>query len=135
MDKDLLTAREAAKALSVSYPAIKQWIYGGKIRSVRTPGGHHRIPRVEIDRLTNTRELKRRNQAAVPLDAISGRNKLEGVVTSVQYDGLLAQVTLNIGGQSITAIITAGACRDLGLRKGARAFALMKSTEVMIIRG
>jgi excisionase family DNA binding protein len=30
--------------MSVSYPTLKQWIYKGKIRSVKTPGGHHRIP-------------------------------------------------------------------------------------------
>ena len=46
-----LTPAEAAKALGVSYPTIKQWIYRKRIRSVRTPGGHHRIPRSEIARL------------------------------------------------------------------------------------
>ncbi|HEX4999086.1 MAG TPA: TOBE domain-containing protein [Terriglobia bacterium] len=135
MTRELLTAREAATALGVSYPALKQWIYHRKIRSIQTPGGHHRIPRSEIERLTRTRVAVRRSRDAVQLSAISGRNKLEGVVTAVQYDGLLAQVTLDIGGQFITAIITANACRDLELRKGRRAFALVKSTEVMIIRG
>ena len=43
---------DAARELGVSYPTIKQWIYHGKIKSVRTAGGHHRIPRSEIDRLT-----------------------------------------------------------------------------------
>jgi excisionase family DNA binding protein len=49
---DYLKPTDAAKLLNVSYPTIKQWIYGGKIQSIKTPGGHHRIPRAEIERLT-----------------------------------------------------------------------------------
>src|SRR6185312_1136627 len=48
--ESLLTPREAALQLRISFPTIKQWIYKKKIRSVRTPGGHHRIPRTEVDR-------------------------------------------------------------------------------------
>jgi len=40
-----------------------------------------------------------------------------------------------VGEQTITSIITSNACRQLGLRKGMRAIALIKATEVMIIRG
>src|SRR5512135_3648692 len=47
----LAKLREAALELGVSFPTIKQWIYHGKIKSVRTAGGHHRIPQSEIDRL------------------------------------------------------------------------------------
>lgn len=130
-----MTVQAAAKLLGVSYPTLKQWIYKNKLRSIRTPGGHHRIPRREIDRLTAVRSVEKRKGKPVGLDAISGRNKLLGTVTSVQYEGLLAQVTIDIGGQYVTAIITRGACQDLGLRKGVRAYALMKSTEVMVIRG
>jgi molybdopterin-binding protein len=69
------------------------------------------------------------------MDAISGRNKLLGVVTEVKFEGLLAQVTMNIEGQHLTSIITSDACEELGLKKGVRAFALIKATEVMMIRG
>ncbi|HEU4387105.1 MAG TPA: TOBE domain-containing protein, partial [Blastocatellia bacterium] len=69
------------------------------------------------------------------LSAISGRNKLLGNVSEVRYEGLLAQVTIAIGNQSITSIITRDACEELGLKKGVRAFALIKATEVMVIRG
>jgi molybdopterin-binding protein len=64
---------------------------------------------------------------------ISGRNQLVGRVTKVQTSGLMAKVALDIGGQTITAIITSDACRDLGLKKGQPAAALIKATEVMII--
>jgi excisionase family DNA binding protein len=47
----LLKLRDAALQLGISLPTIKQWIYKKKIRSNRTAGGHHRIPRSEVGRL------------------------------------------------------------------------------------
>lgn len=135
MIDDLITAQAAARKLGVSYPTLKQWIYKGKIQSVRTPGGHHRIPGREIDRLGALRSIGKPASKPTGLDAISGRNKLGGVVTQVQFEGLLAQVSIDIGGQIVTAVITRGACKDLGLRKGVVAYALMKATEVMVVRG
>ena len=119
--------------MSVSYPTLKQWIYNGKVHSVKTPGGHHRIPRSEIERYSSTSKPQRKRASG--LEAISGRNKLLGTVTAVKYEGLLAQVTMSVGGQLITSIITRDACQELDLKKGARAFALIKATEVMVIRG
>jgi molybdopterin-binding protein len=131
---ELLRPQDAARMISVSYPTLKQWIYKGKIQSVTTPGGHHRIPRSEIDRLSRVTQGSKRKRSS-GLESISARNKLLGTVSEVKYEGLLAQVTINVGGQSVTSIITRDACEDLGLKKGVRAFALIKSTEVMVIRG
>jgi molybdopterin-binding protein len=130
---DMLKPQDAAKMMSVSYPTLKQWIYQGKIHSVKTPGGHHRIPRSEVERFISAKQTKRKKPAG--LSAISGRNKLLGTVTEVKFEGLLAQVTMSIGGQLITSIITRDACEELGLKKGVRAYALIKATEVMVIRG
>lgn len=133
---EMLKPQDAARLIGVSYPTLKQWIYNDKVRSVKTPGGHHRIPRSEVDRLTGARQpMASPRTKPAGLDAISGRNKLLGTITEVQFEGLLAQVTINIGGQAITSIITRDACLDLGLKKGARAFALIKATEVMVVRG
>ncbi|MGD0958021.1 MAG: TOBE domain-containing protein, partial [Candidatus Acidiferrales bacterium] len=65
---------------------------------------------------------------------ISGRNQLMGRVTEIKVSGLIAQVTLSIGGQHITSIITADAIREMRLKVGDKAAALVKSTEVMIVR-
>ncbi|HZS10425.1 MAG TPA: helix-turn-helix transcriptional regulator [Blastocatellia bacterium] len=128
--------RDAAELLGVSYQTLKLWIYEKKIRSVKTPGGHHRIPRSEVERLSGVRQRATlRPRTATELTEISGRNKLLGIVTGVKYAGLLAQVTLDVGGQTVTSIITRDACRALGLKKGVTAYALIKATEVMIIRG
>ena len=130
----LLKLPEAADLLSISYPTIKQWIYKRKIRSIRGPGGHHRIPQSEIDRLTRAKSPKqRRKSIPAVLNTISGRNKLLGVVESVHHDGLLAEVKINVSGQLVTAIITSESCKQLRLKRGSKAYALIKSTEVMIV--
>src|SRR5690242_21021789 len=87
----LLAPREAANILGISYPTLKQWIYHGKIKSVKTPGGHHRVPESEIDRLI-PKKLERGDLAAMRLhfSEISGRNQLIGRVLALKFSGLLA---------------------------------------------
>ena len=113
---ELLRLHDAAQLAGVSYPTLKQWIYKGKIKSAKTAGGHHRIPRSEIERLGGADKRKTKSKP-VGLDAISGRNKLLGKITEMRFDGLLAQVSIEIGGQTITSMITSDAARDLGLKK------------------
>ena len=131
----LLPPREAANILGISYPTLKQWIYRGKLKTAKTPGGHHRVPESEIDRMIPTK-LRRGDIASRRLNfrKISGRNQLIGRVLEIKYSGLLAQVRLSIGEQQITAIITADAAKEMRLKPGDRAAALVKSTEVMILR-
>ena len=132
MSKDaLLKPREAAAELGFSYPTIKQWILSGKVRTVRTPGGHHRIPREALQPLLKSSPPKE-NRAR--FKNVSGRNQLIGKIVDVKIEGLLAKVVLSIGDQRITAIITSEAVREMQLRKGQTAAALMKATEVMITR-
>jgi len=133
---ELLKPIEAARLAGVSYPTLKQWIYKGKIRTTKTAGGHHRIPRSEIERVTGAGGSKgTRKRRPVGLDSISGRNKLPGTITELRYEGLLVQVTIDVGGNEITSIITSDAARSLGLKEGVQVYALVKATEVMVIRG
>ena len=131
----LLKLREAAVELRVSFPTIKQWIYKRKIRSVQTAGGHHRIPQSEVDRLLYRTRAKTAPERALLTRNLSGRNQLVGRVESVQISGLMAEVVISIGDQRITSIITARSAREMNLKPGQRAAALIKSTEVMIFRG
>ncbi|MGA2170931.1 MAG: helix-turn-helix transcriptional regulator [Terracidiphilus sp.] len=124
----LLTPRQAAEKLGVSYTALKHWILAGRIRTVKTPGGHHRVP---LDALE---EFLPASTGPPGAARISGRNQLLGSVVEITVDGLLAKVVLAVGNQRVTAIITADAVRDLALRKGDSAVALIKATEVMIVR-
>ena len=145
---EYIGVREAAQRLGVSYPTVKQWIYRGKIRTVKTVGGHHRIAQSEIDRLlfqqgrqppkasqTAPRRPKARPASGTGLqEFISGRNQLVGRIVALKTIGLLTKVSLDVGGQIVTSVITRDACLDLKLKVGETAAALIKATEVMIIR-
>jgi len=133
-DVTLLPPRDAASQLGISFPTIKQWIYKKKIRSIQTAGGHHRIPQSEIDRLLYRTRGHNEDERRVSYKRISGRNQLVGRIVDVRVSGLVAQVTLSVGGQLITSLITSGAVREMKLKKGQTAAALIKATEVMIIR-
>jgi molybdopterin-binding protein len=132
---NLFTPRQAAQVLGISYATLKQWIYKGKIRTVKTAGGHHRVPAKEVDRFLH-RDSQRGevSERRTNFRRISGRNQLVGRVTEIKISGLMAQVSLSIGGQHITSIITADAVREMRLKIGETAAALIKSTEVMIVR-
>ncbi len=65
---------------------------------------------------------------------VSGRNQLVGRIASVRISGLMAEVVLSIGEQRITSIITASSARDMNLKAGQTAAALIQATEAMILR-
>jgi molybdopterin-binding protein len=140
MGNELIRVRDAAGRLGVSYATLKQWIYKGALRTVQTAGGHHRISEAELERFLarkGPRPSSRSRRASRPpmvLAALSGRNQLRGVVEEVRTDGLMAQIRLRIGDQSLTAIITRDAIDALRLRRGDDALAVIKSTEVMIAK-
>lgn len=152
MANELIRVRDAARRLGVSYATLKQWIYKGTVRTVQTAGGHHRISEAELERFLArassdsgrleradgrkgpSRMLRRSKRPPTVLAALSGRNQLRGVVEEVRTDGLMAQIRLRIGDQSLTAVITRDAIDALRLRRGDDALAVIKSTEVMIAK-
>jgi molybdopterin-binding protein len=134
----LVTVRTAAERLGVAYSTLKRWVHTGRVRTTRTEGGHHRVSDAEIERLM----ARHRPDAALAgpaapdesIGGLSARNRLHGFIDEVRIDGLLAQVRLRVGDQSLTAVITADAVRALKLKRGDDALAIVKSTEVMIAR-
>lgn len=130
----MFTPREAARMLGISYPTIKQWILSGKLRTQTTAGGHHRVTMAALRPYLQTDAVKAPVVSRERYRRVSGRNQLVGKVMSVRVSGLMAEVILSVGDQSMTAIITAEAVRELGLKRGESAAALVKSTDVMIER-
>jgi molybdopterin-binding protein len=126
--------------MGIGYSTLKQWIHQGKVRTTQTAGGHHRLSEAEIERLlarhTPAPEGPSRAgpRPAGLIVALSGRNRLRGFIEEVRVDGLLGQVRLRIGDQTLTAVITADALKELNLKRGDDALAIIKSTEVMIAR-
>ena len=132
--EELLKLRDAALQLGISFPTIKQWIYKKKIRSIRTAGGHHRIPESEVDRLLFRTRGRTEKERKLVIRRVSGRNQLVGRIDTVRISGLMAEIAISIGGQQITSIITARSAREMQLKPGQTAAALIKATEVMILR-
>ena len=130
-NEDLLKLRDAALQLGISFPTIKQWIYKKKIRSLQTAGGHHRIPQGEIDRLLFRTRGKTEPERKEVVRRVSGRNQLVGRIEAVRISGLMAEIVISIGGQQITSIITSRSAREMQLKAGQTAAALIKATEVM----
>lgn len=120
--------------LGISYPTIKNWILAGKLKTIRTPGGHHRLTAASLRPFLEADGTRPEVESRERYRRVSGRNQLAGKVVSIRIEGLLAEVILSIGEANITAIVTAEAVRELGLKKGDTAAALIKSTDVMIER-
>ncbi len=110
----LLTVRAGAERMGIGYSTLKQWIFQGKIRTTTTAGGHHRIAEAEIDRFLARQapgkpSVPRAQKVQGQIVALSCRNRLRGFVEEVRVDGLLGQVRIRIGDQTLTAVVTADA--------------------------
>ena len=132
MDKvRTLNVKEAAALLHLDVKRVQRLAREGKLPATR-------IGRKWLfmsDRLERLLEPDGVHEASDPALHISARNRLRGTITSLHVDGLMAEVTMKIGDQELVAIITRSSVERLGLKVGAEALALMKSTEVMIGRG
>jgi molybdopterin-binding protein len=124
-----LSLGDAARAIGVSVDTLRRWDRAGKLETVRDERNRRRVPPGEVERLTSR---PGRHAAG---DGLSARNRFEGVVTSVEVDGVMALVEIQAGPHRITAAITRDAVEELGLVEGARATAAVKATSVMVDRG
>ena len=133
------TVRAAADRLGVGYSTLKRWVLSGRVRTTQTAGGHHRIADSEIDRLLSRRNPTEHSTTRAVEDDdsiadLSARNRLHGYIEEVRVDGLLAQIRLRVGDQTLTAVVTSDAVRALKFKRGDDAMAIIKSTEVMVAR-
>ncbi len=123
MAKETYTAGEAAAALGISLDTLRRWDKAGRLRVARDRSNRRVVASTEIDRL--------RGDAAGT--HISARNRLQGVVTDVQVEGLMAQVEIVVSDPvRLVAVVTRDAVEDLGLEPGMAATAIVKSTNVML---
>ena len=86
--------REAAKILGVSFATVKQWIYKGTLRTVKTLGGHHRVLEDDIEKHLRLKLIaESRKKWGLGPQKISEGNQLLGCIVDIKFDGLIAQVT------------------------------------------
>ncbi len=63
---------------------------------------------------------------------LSARNQLKGTVTDVKLSTIMAEVEVDVGGQTVVATITRASVERLGVKTGDQVTVIIKSTEVMI---
>lgn len=121
---------EAARQLGISTDTLRRWDRDGRIRTTRDERNRRRVPVSEVERLRGT---PARHTTG---DEFSARNRFPGTVRSVEKDGVMALVEIEVdGGHLVTAAITRDSAEELGLVPGARAVATVKATSVMVRRG
>jgi molybdopterin-binding protein len=121
---------EAAAALGVSVDTVRRWSDSGKLASRRDERNRRRVSAREVNRLSR-RPLRHRTGTHG-----SARNRLPGVVRSVEVDGVMALVEIETGPGPflLTAAITRDSVAELGLASGVAASAVVKATSVMVER-
>jgi molybdopterin-binding protein len=125
MPKHTLTAAEAARALGSSLDTLRRWDRDGKIEVQRDSANRRVVTAAEIERL----------RGAQGSDELSARNRFRGVVRSVEVDGLLARVEIDVTEPArVVAIITRESAEELRLRSGMSAAGVVKATSVMVER-
>lgn len=134
--RKLMTPREAAQMLGISYPTIKKFILDGKLKTIKTPGGHHRLSEEHLKPYLEGGKGATNHGAVSAMGSmrISGINELSGQIVNIRFSGIVAEVVLSVNGQHITAIISAEAATTLQLKVGDSATALINCTNVMIGR-
>ena len=123
MPKQEYSAAEAARALGISLDTLRRWDRAGKIRVERDAANRRVVRAGEVERLRGARGS----------DALSARNHFRGVVRSVDVDGLLARVEIDVTEPArVVAIITRESAEELGLKPGSSAAGVVKATSVMV---
>ena len=125
MPREYFSAAEAARALGISLDTLRRWDRSGKITVERDAANRRVVSAAEIERL----------RGAAGSDALSARNHFRGIVRSVEVDGLLARVEIDVTEPArVVAIITRESAEELGLKPGVSAAGVVKSTSVMVER-
>ena len=120
---------DAARTLGVSQDTLRRWDRGGKLRTERDERNRRRVPVTEVERLAARAP---RHATGSPLSA---RNRMPGIVRSVEVDGVMALVEIEAGPFRLVAAVTRDAVEELGLAEGMPATATVKATSVMIEGG
>jgi molybdopterin-binding protein len=122
-----LRISEAAALLRVSDDTVRRWVDQGRLTATTDESGRKAVEGAELARFV-------RDQRDQPDDGwlVSARNRLDGIVTDVQRDGLVAQVEIQAGPFRLVSLMTREAADALGLEPGSLAAAVVKSTVVVV---
>jgi molybdopterin-binding protein len=124
MPREFYSAGEAARTLGISLDTLRRWDTQGRIKTRRDPSNR---------RIVSAKEIERLRGGARAEHQVSARNRFSGTVREVRVEGLMAQIEMVITEPAVlTAIVTADAVHDLGIKPGNHIVAVIKSTSVMV---
>jgi molybdopterin-binding protein len=130
-----LDVAQAAALLHLNVKRVQSLARAGKLPASRV-GRKWLFEREALERLVSSGRAKSAARSATTRTAggpsISARNHLWGTVESIRTDGLMAEVLMKIGDQTLVSIITRSSAERLELAVGDQVFAIVKATEVMI---
>lgn len=121
---------EAAGLLGVSDDTLRRWADAGRVATDVDAEGRRVVAGTELARMAV--ELGDHDASAGLAGTRSARNRLPGIVTRVEIDGLVAVVEVQAGPHRVVSLMTSEAARDLDLQPGDRAVGIVKSTQVVI---
>lgn len=126
----MIRVREAAELLGVSDDSIRRWIDDGTLPADRDQSGRKVIAGEVLA------DFARGHAATAPKDPLtvgsSARNRLPGLVTKVVTDKVMAQVEMQCGPFTVVSLMSTDAVRELNLKPGSVAVAVVKATTVIV---
>lgn len=121
--------KDAALYLGVSDDTVRRWIDNGTLLATKDASGFGVVDGLDLANLA-------REQAVLPADPSgvgrSARNSFVGLVTNIVMDTVMAQVEVQCGPHRVVSLMSSEAVRELQLKPGSVAIAVVKATSVII---
>jgi molybdopterin-binding protein len=119
---------QAADLLGVSVDTVRRWADEGRLKTIKTEGGHRQIDGKDLARFLTENAKTYEPDGMVQ----SARNRFVGIVTRIERDTLTAIVEIQAGPHRVVSLITREGADDLGVDVGDLAVAVVKATNVII---
>ncbi len=120
-----LRISQVAELLGVSDDTVRRWVSTGQLAATQDESNRQVIDGEQVAAFA-------RGQVHVAPGRTSARNRLNGIVTHVKADGVMAQVEIAAGPYRLVSLMSREAAEELGLRPGVLAAAVVKATTVIV---
>lgn len=124
-----LRISDAARFLGVSDDTVRRWVSDGRLTAHKDSSNRAVVEGSELAAFAQASSGSLPDPSGV---VSSARNRFAGLVTHVSIDGVMAQVSMQCGPFRVVSLMSAEACRELGLEPGSLATASVKATMVSI---
>jgi molybdopterin-binding protein len=120
---------EAAALLGVSDDTVRRWIDADRLPAVRDSAGRWSVQGRDLAEFAVANAVAPEIPGAA---ATSAANRMAGLVTRVEHDGLVAQVEIQAGPFRLVSLMTRERCDELGLAPGSLAVASLAAHDLVV---